>query len=227
METQPCLTLPFAARAAGLVGSVIDSSTSLLHKQTHDVVRFAMGSPATEAVPSEILADIAAARLSSADAYDYAATEGDPPLHTALLEMLRGTSDETSADRLTITAGGHAGARPVLQDLRRPGRPRRGRIPDLHERQRDGTVLRSHLDGDSGRRRRPRCRRAGGAGRRRGPHTQGDLHDPHLPEPVRRHAVAGAQAPAAGAGQGLGFDGDRRRPLRSAAIRGRAVVDAA
>ena len=109
MQTQPCLTLPFAARAAGLVGSVIDSSTSLLHKQTHDVVRFAMGSPATEAVPSEILADIAAARLSSADAYDYAATEGDPPLHTALLEMLRGTSDETSADRLTITAGGMQG----------------------------------------------------------------------------------------------------------------------
>ena len=109
MQTQPCLTLPFAARAAGLVGSIIDSSTSLLHKQTHDVVRFAMGSPATEAVPSEILADIAAARLSSADAYDYAATEGDPPLHTALLEMLRGTSDETSADRLTITAGGMQG----------------------------------------------------------------------------------------------------------------------
>ena len=109
MQTQPCLTLPFAARAAGLVGSIIDSSTSLLHKQTHDVVRFAMGSPATEAVPSEILADIAAARLSSADAYDYAATEGDPPLRTALLEMLRGTSDETSADRLTITAGGMQG----------------------------------------------------------------------------------------------------------------------
>ena len=109
MQTQPCLTLPFAARAAGLVGSIIDSSTSLLHKQTHDVVRFAMGRPATEAVPSEILADIAAARLSSADAYDYAATEGDPPLHTALLEMLRGTSDETSADRLTITAGGMQG----------------------------------------------------------------------------------------------------------------------
>jgi 2-aminoadipate transaminase len=109
MQTQPCLTLPFAARAAGLVGSIIDSSTSLLHKQTHDVVRFAMGSPATEAVPSEILADIAAARLSSADAYDYAATEGDPPLRTALLEMLRGTSDETSADRLTINAGGMQG----------------------------------------------------------------------------------------------------------------------
>lgn len=102
-------TLPYAARTAGLVGSVIDSSTSLLHRQRHDVVRFAMGSPASEAVPSEILAGIAATELSRADAYDYAATEGDPPLHAALLEMLRGTGDETSADRLTITAGGMQG----------------------------------------------------------------------------------------------------------------------
>jgi 2-aminoadipate transaminase len=102
-------TLPYAARAAGLVGSVIDSSTSLLHKQSHDVVRLAMGSPAAEAVPSAILAGIAAIELSAPDAYDYAATEGDPPLHAALLEMLRGTSDETTADRLTITAGGMQG----------------------------------------------------------------------------------------------------------------------
>lgn len=102
-------TLPYAARTAGLVGSVIDSSTSLLHRQRHDVVRFAMGSPASQAVPSEILAGIAATELSRADAYDYAATEGDPPLHAALLEMLRGTGDETSADRLTITAGGMQG----------------------------------------------------------------------------------------------------------------------
>ena len=54
-------TLPFAARAAGLVGSVIDSSTSLLQKQSHDVVRLAMGSPArvrralTEAEVASIL----------------------------------------------------------------------------------------------------------------------------------------------------------------------------
>lgn len=101
--------LPYAARAAGLVGSVIDSSTSLLHKQTHDIVRFAMGSPAAEAVPAQVLSTIAAEQLSRPDAYDYAATEGDPPLHAALLDMLRGTSDETTADRLTITAGGMQG----------------------------------------------------------------------------------------------------------------------
>ena len=103
------MELPYAERAAGLVGSVIDSSTSLLHKQTHDIVRFAMGSPAAEAVPAAILAGIAASELARPDAYDYAATEGDPPLHAALLEMLCGTSDETTAERLTITAGGMQG----------------------------------------------------------------------------------------------------------------------
>lgn len=103
------MELPYAERAAGLVGSVIDSSTSLLHRQTHDIVRFAMGSPAAEAVPSAVLAGIAASELSRPDAYDYAATEGDPPLHAALLEMLSGTSDATTADRLTITAGGMQG----------------------------------------------------------------------------------------------------------------------
>ena len=40
--------LPLARRADGLVGSVIDSSTSLLAAQTHDIVRFAMGAPAAE-----------------------------------------------------------------------------------------------------------------------------------------------------------------------------------
>jgi 2-aminoadipate transaminase len=106
--TFPVATLPFAARAEGLVGSVIDSSTSLLHRQRHDIVRFAMGSPAAEAVPSVVLAGIAADVLGP-DAYDYAATEGDPQFRDALLEMLRGTSDETTADRLTVTAGGMQG----------------------------------------------------------------------------------------------------------------------
>jgi 2-aminoadipate transaminase len=101
--------LPYAARATGLVGSVIDSSTSLLHKQTHDIVRLAMGSPAAEAVPAQVLSAIATDELGRPDAYDYAATEGDPPLRAALLEMLSGTSDETTADRLTITAGGMQG----------------------------------------------------------------------------------------------------------------------
>ncbi len=35
-------SLPWAARAKSLVGSIIDSSTSLLQEQTHDIVSFAM-----------------------------------------------------------------------------------------------------------------------------------------------------------------------------------------
>jgi 2-aminoadipate transaminase len=111
MTQQLSTTLPFARRKAGLVGSVIDSSTSLLHKQSHDIVRFAMGSPAAEAIPSALLAEIADEYLgpTSHDAFDYAATEGDPPLRAAVLEMLDGTSDVTTLDRLTITAGGMQG----------------------------------------------------------------------------------------------------------------------
>lgn len=103
--------LPLADRTDYLVGSVIDSSTSLLAQQTHDIIRFAMGSPAAEAVPSAALAAIAANQLT-ADAtgvYDYGATEGDPALREALLAMLAGTSDETSANRIIITAGGMQG----------------------------------------------------------------------------------------------------------------------
>ncbi len=98
-----------AARASHMIGSPIDSSTSLLAAQTHDIVRFAMGSPAAEAIPTEVLTEIAATELKGADAFDYAATEGDPSIREALLRALEGTSDETSADRLTITAGGMQG----------------------------------------------------------------------------------------------------------------------
>lgn len=100
-----------AARAEGLVGSVIDSSTSLLQRQTHDIVRFAMGSPASEAVPTRLLAEIGAIALGpdSADAFDYAATEGDPALRTAVLDMLAGTGEATTPERLTITSGGMQG----------------------------------------------------------------------------------------------------------------------
>lgn len=107
--TTASTTLPLASRADLLVGSVIDSSTSLLAQQTHDIVRFAMGSPAAEAIPTDQLNEAARSALHGADAFDYAATEGDPPLRTALLEMLEGTTDATTAERLTITAGGMQG----------------------------------------------------------------------------------------------------------------------
>lgn len=105
----PALELPtLAARAGGLVGSVIDSSTSLLARQRHDIVRFAMGSPAAEAIPTQVMARIAAEELGP-HAFDYAATEGDPALRDALLELLAGTGEATTPDRLTVTSGGMQG----------------------------------------------------------------------------------------------------------------------
>jgi 2-aminoadipate transaminase len=104
-------SLPLSARSDQLVGSVIDSSTSLLAAQSHDIVRFAMGSPAAEAIPTEVLAEIGVKAIGAgaADAFDYAATEGDMPLRIALLEALEGTSDATTLERLTITSGGMQG----------------------------------------------------------------------------------------------------------------------
>jgi len=101
--------LPLATRATDLVGSVIDSSTSLLASQQHDIVRFAMGSPAPEAVPADTLRQIAQVELGRPDAYDYAATEGDPRLRDAVLGLLDDTPDRTSPERLLITAGGMQG----------------------------------------------------------------------------------------------------------------------
>ncbi|KNX37658.1 aminotransferase-like domain-containing protein [Luteipulveratus halotolerans] len=116
-------TLPLATRATDLVGSMIDSSTSLLAQQTHDIVRFAMGSPAPEAVPTEALAEIGRRVFGpgEASAYDYAATEGDPALRDALLAELDGTTDATSPERLTITSGGMQGLDLTFKIFTDPG----------------------------------------------------------------------------------------------------------
>lgn len=108
MTTAP---LPLAHRTDYLVGSVIDSSTALLASQRHDIVRFAMGSPAPEAIPTHALAEVGAAEIGAEapDAFDYAATHGDPALISALLSHLDGTSDATVPERLTITSGGMQG----------------------------------------------------------------------------------------------------------------------
>lgn len=107
-DTRSQAALPLADRAANLVGSVIDSSTSLLAAQTHDIVRFAMGSPADEAVPLAEFRDIAE-NVIDHSSMTYGATEGEPVLLTALVDYLAGTSDPTTEDRVTITSGGMQG----------------------------------------------------------------------------------------------------------------------
>jgi 2-aminoadipate transaminase len=105
MNTQ---NLPFSARVARLTGSMIDSSTSLLASQPQDIVRFAMGSPADEAVPIEAFRDIAVSRLDHSS-FTYGATEGEPELLDALVDYLSTTSEPTTHERVVITAGGMQG----------------------------------------------------------------------------------------------------------------------
>jgi len=118
--TEP--SLRYAARSGRLSGSIIDSSTSILARYSHDMVRFAMGSPAADAIPSALLAELAAEELASPSAFDYAATEGDPGLREELVRMLAGHGREVDPERILITAGGMQGLDLVCKLFVEPGR---------------------------------------------------------------------------------------------------------
>ena len=104
------LTSLYASRVDGITGSVIDSSTSLLERQTHDIVRMAMGSPAPDAIPSAtfgaLLGDLAG---EGASAFDYGPTEGDASLRRALMDFLSAQGTPVDPDELLITTGGMQG----------------------------------------------------------------------------------------------------------------------
>ena len=100
----------FAQRAGLIEGSVIDSSTSLLQRQTHDVVPLAMGSPAPDAIPVEAVRAVAEEVLrDAADALSYGPTEGERSLRSALGDFLTAQGDEVEPERLLVTAGGMQG----------------------------------------------------------------------------------------------------------------------
>ncbi|WP_028927626.1 PLP-dependent aminotransferase family protein [Pseudonocardia acaciae] len=105
--TQP----PWARRRDSLVGSEIDASISLLQRRPRDTVRFSIGSPSAESIPTEIMRDLAnkVIQTNGPELFDYAATEGSPELRAALLEFLSGTEERTTDDRLLITSGGMQG----------------------------------------------------------------------------------------------------------------------
>ncbi|HSZ03695.1 MAG TPA: PLP-dependent aminotransferase family protein [Solirubrobacteraceae bacterium] len=102
----------FSTRAAGIHGSAIDSSTSLLQSQTHDIVRMAMGSPSPEAVPSTEFAAVASEifKPGAPDVFDYGPTEGEANLRALLLEFLERQQGAAPApEELLITSGGMQG----------------------------------------------------------------------------------------------------------------------
>lgn len=82
----------------------------MLQKQTHDVISFAMGCPAPDALPGEALAQIAGEALMdpAAAVLNYGATEGDPAMRAALKEMLvdAGVGEPPDESELIVTAGG-------------------------------------------------------------------------------------------------------------------------
>ena len=99
--------LPLARRAANLVGSVIDSSTSLLAAQTHDIVRFAMGAPGDDLIPVELFDRYYGGFTPGK--YAYGATGGEPELVEQVLALMHRQGIASSAERITITTGGMQG----------------------------------------------------------------------------------------------------------------------
>lgn len=104
------LSVPFAPRVAGITGSEIDSSTALLERQTHDIVRMAMGSPARDAIPSDVFAELLGRMAAEEPAvFDYGPTEGETALRETLVAFLASQGHTVALDELMITTGGMQG----------------------------------------------------------------------------------------------------------------------
>ena len=99
--------VPLARRASDLVGSIIDSSTSLLARQTHDIVRFAMGAPSDDLIPVDSLDHYAGRRVPGK--YGYGSSEGEPALVEQIVKLQAEHGITTTEDRITITTGGMQG----------------------------------------------------------------------------------------------------------------------
>lgn len=103
----PSRTLEIPVSKRLLLGSVIDSSTSLLAEQTHDIVRFAMGAPSEDLMPIAALEESFA--VSRTGRFDYGDSAGEPRLREAILRLVSDTEAETSDDRILVTTGGMQG----------------------------------------------------------------------------------------------------------------------
>ncbi|GAB3049794.1 aminotransferase-like domain-containing protein [Sediminivirga luteola] len=99
--------LPLAGRTSDLSGSIIDSCASLLARQQHDIVRFAVGAPSDDLLPVDMLDECYA--RPSAGKYGYGATEGEAALVEQILALSESAGTPTSADRILVTTGGMQG----------------------------------------------------------------------------------------------------------------------
>ena len=113
------MTQRLAESQKRLVGSIIDSSTSLLAAQTHDIVRFAMGAPNADLIPQAEFD--ACFQDTSAGRYDYGASEGEPRLVEQILGIAELAGEPTAADRILVTTGGMQGLDLAFKMLIAPG----------------------------------------------------------------------------------------------------------
>ncbi len=102
----PQASVPLSVRAGSFIGSFIDSSVSLVARQKHDVVRFAMGAPSDDLMPVELLDRVAA--RASAGKYGYGNTEGEPELVEEILRLPH-QQPVLSPERIVVTTGGMQG----------------------------------------------------------------------------------------------------------------------
>lgn len=101
------LNQALARRADSLIGSAIDSSTELLAKQTHDVVRLAMGAPSEDLLPLEQLNE--ALSMHSPGRFDYGETAGEPSLRDEIVKLTAEMGISTLNDRILVTNGAMQG----------------------------------------------------------------------------------------------------------------------
>ncbi|WP_293698324.1 PLP-dependent aminotransferase family protein [uncultured Agrococcus sp.] len=106
-RTSTANALPLARRTDDFVGSVIDSSTTLLAGRTHDIVKFAMGAPGEDLIPVEQLDEISG--RYSKGRFDYGETAGEPALIEQIVALTESHGFPTSGDRITVTGGAMQG----------------------------------------------------------------------------------------------------------------------
>src|SRR5439155_6816213 len=101
----------FAMRAAGITGSLIDSSIALLQSRRQPTISFAMGCPAAESIPAATIGELASEVLADeqAPALNYGPTEGEASLRRALRAFLAESGSAIADHSLLITTGATQG----------------------------------------------------------------------------------------------------------------------
>ena len=167
---------------------------------------------------------------SSAAALQYGPTDGPRGGHAAASSQVmaaEGTAVET--DDLMVTTGGQQVIDLVCRAFLDPGDvvvaeapTYPGAVPCFNSFQAD--VVQIEMDDDG--MRIDVLEETLARLKRRGPPAEVHLHDPELPEPGRRHDVAGAPPRAGADRRRAGARDPRGQPVRAAALRGRPAADA-